>query len=128
MHVVDGDLLKAARNQRPVLHIQHFIEQHHQQIIQKLFPLHAPFTSAQKLICVPVYHISGRGATTDDRFLPGAKESKPLFLQMQIHTSESFLAKFPCLPEPLHNFDVRSEPALPGRCLPGSSLPLDPAP
>ncbi len=38
--------------------------------------------------------------------LPGAKESKPLFLQMQIHTSESFLAKFPCLPEPLHNFDV----------------------
>ncbi len=41
MHVVDGDLLKAACNQRPVLHIQHFIEQHHQQIIQKFFLLHA---------------------------------------------------------------------------------------
>lgn len=33
MHVIDGDLFKAARNQRPVLHIQHFIEQHYQQII-----------------------------------------------------------------------------------------------
>lgn len=33
MHVIDGDLFKVARNQRTVLHIQHFIEQHYQQII-----------------------------------------------------------------------------------------------
>lgn len=41
MHVVNGDLLKTARDQRPVLHIQHLIEQHDQQVVKKFFLLHA---------------------------------------------------------------------------------------
>ncbi len=76
MHVVDGDLLKAARNQRPVLHIQHFIEQHHQQIIQKFFLLHAS-SSTQIFTCVSVYHISDVGATTDTN--PDSGRSRSLF-------------------------------------------------
>lgn len=35
MHIIDGDLLEAAGDQRPVLHIQHFVKQHHQQIVKK---------------------------------------------------------------------------------------------
>lgn len=41
MHIVDGYLFKTARDQSPVFHIQHLVEQHHKQIIQKLFILQA---------------------------------------------------------------------------------------
>ncbi len=53
VHVIDGDLFEAAGDQRPVLHVQHLVKEHHQQIVQKLF-LFQTASPPQSLICASV--------------------------------------------------------------------------
>lgn len=53
MHVVDGDLFEAAGDQRPVFHIQYFVKEHYQQIIQKLFSFQTT-SPPQNRICASV--------------------------------------------------------------------------
>ncbi len=53
VHIVDGDLFKSTGDQHTVLHIQHFVEQHDQKVVKKLFPVQNP-SPPYRFICATV--------------------------------------------------------------------------